>query len=131
MKTLLALLLLLPITLFSQERETPRYLKTTIYNVVSVSPEFKGGPKAMAEFIVNNFKYPETAREYEEEGTVWIEFVVRKNGKLSDIKVVKGVSRSLNNECIRVISLMPRWKPGRQNGKRVNVRYTIPIKARL
>jgi TonB family protein len=131
MKLLITLLLLIPTLTFSQKIEGPRYLKTKTYDVVSISPEFKGGPQAMSQFIVDNFVYPEAARKNNEEGTVWIEFVVQSNGKLSDVKVVKGVSKSLNTECIRIIEKMPKWKPGEQAGKKVNVRYTIPIKARL
>jgi len=131
MKTILTLFLLLPLFSFSQEEETPDKSKSTTYNVVAVSPEYPGGPSAMSQFIVDNFQYPEKAIKKNEQGTIWIEFVVRKSGDLSDIKVVKGVSRSLDAECVRIIALMPKWKPGEQEGKKVNVRYTIPIKAKM
>jgi len=131
MKTLFTLLLLLPLFSFSQEEETPNNPKNTTYDVVAVSPEYPGGPSAMSQFIVDNFQYPEKAIKRNEQGTIWIEFEVRKSGDLSDIKVVKGVSRSLDAECVRIIALMPKWSPGEQKGKKVNVRYTIPIKARM
>ena len=85
----------------------------------------------MAKFIQENFEYPEEARELGEQGTVWIEFVVEKDSLLTNIKVVKSVSESLDSECIRVISIMPNWGPGEHAGKPVSVRYTIPIKAKI
>ncbi|MDG1476962.1 MAG: energy transducer TonB [Vicingaceae bacterium] len=97
----------------------------------AISPSFPGGPRAMAYFIRDNFYYPELAREYGEQGTVWIEFVVYTTGIIKDVKVVKAVSKNLTLESIRVIESMPKWIPGRIDDKPVNVRYTIPIKCRL
>lgn len=104
---------------------------TTVYDVVAVSPEYPGGPGEMAVFIQKTFEYPEMAREMGEQGTIWVEFVVYTDGKIKDVKVVKGVSESLDKEAMRVVKKMPNWKPGEQAGKKVNVRYTIPIKAKL
>lgn len=104
---------------------------TTVYDVVAVSPEYPGGPGEMAVFIQKTFEYPEMAREMGEQGTIWVEFVVYTDGKIKDVKVVKGVSESLDREAMRVVKKMPNWKPGEQAGKKVNVRYTIPIKAKL
>ena len=106
-------------------------IEAPIYDVVSVSPEFPGGAGEMAAFIQDEFVYPEMAREMHEEGTVWVEFVVYSDGKIKDVKVVKGVSETLDREAVRVVKRMPKWSPGEQAGKKVNVRYTIPIKARL
>ena len=103
----------------------------TTFDVVAKSPEFVGGPEAMSRFIQKNFEYPEIARELGEQGTIWVEFVVRANGSVRDVKVVKGVSKSLDKEAKRIIKRMPKWIPGEQAGKPVNVRYTIPIKAKL
>lgn len=104
---------------------------TVIHDVVAVSPEYPGGPGEMALFIQKTFEYPEMAREMGEQGTIWVEFVVYSDGKIKDVKVVKGVSESLDKEAMRVVKKMPNWKPGEQAGKKVNVRYTIPIKAKL
>jgi len=123
MKILLLILLLLPITLFSQD--------DIIYDVASIAPKYPGGNLKMSEFIAKHFEYPEIAREMGEQGTIWVEFVVFSDGTIKYAKVVKGVSASLDAESIRVIELMPKWKPGEQAGKKVNVRYTIPIKAKL
>ena len=103
----------------------------TTFDVVAKSPEFIGGPKAMSKFIQHNFEYPEVSKEMGEQGTVWVEFVVRANGSVRDVKIVKGVSKALDKEAKRVVKRMPKWIPGEQAGKPVNVRYTIPIKAKL
>jgi protein TonB len=105
--------------------------KSVVYDVVGKSPEYPGGAGEMAVFIQDNFDYPEMAREMGEQGTIWVEFVVYSDGKIKDVKVVKGVSTSLDREAMRVVKRMPPWTPGEQAGKAVNVRYTIPIKARL
>ncbi len=102
-----------------------------VYDVAGINPEYPGGDEAMAAFINSNFKYPEDARENGEQGTIYISFVVTNEGNLEEIEVIKGVSTSLDKECIRVISAMPKWKPGEQEGRPVHVRYTIPIRARL
>lgn len=111
--------------------DPPPIKKTVIHDVVGKSPEYPGGPAEMAAFIQETFEYPEMAREMGEQGTIWVEFVVYSDGKIKDVKVVKGVSASLDKEAMRVVKRMPHWQPGEQAGKAVNVRYTIPIKARL
>ena len=141
MKYLLAVLLVLPTITFSQLSDTtissqPLGIPSgsndaKVYDIVGVSPQYPGGPTEMAKFIQENFEYPEEARELGEQGTVWIEFVVEKDSLLTNIKVVKSVSESLDSECIRVISIMPNWGPGEHAGKPVSVRYTIPIKAKI
>jgi len=113
------------------EPEEEEVIVAQVYDVVAISPEYPGGPGEMATFIQENFEYPEMAREMGEQGTIWVEFVVYSDGKIKDVKIVKGVSESLDKEAKRIVKRMPRWKPGEQAGKKVNVRYTIPIKARL
>ena len=105
--------------------------KPTIYDVVGVSPEFIGGEQAMATFIQKEFNYPSKSREMGEQGTVYIRFVVTKKGTIKDAEIVKGVSPLLDEEAIRVIEAMPKWKPGELDGKPVSVWYTIPIRCRL
>jgi len=119
------------IDLDAEPEEEAEEIVATVYDVVAISPEYPGGPGEMALFIQENFEYPEMAREMGEQGTIWIEFVVYSNGDIRDVKVVKGVSESLDKEAKRIVKKMPNWKPGEQAGKKVNVRYTIPIKARL
>lgn len=102
-----------------------------VIDVAEVSPEFPGGPAEMQRFIQETFEYPAMAEEMNEQGTVWVQFVVYSDGTIKDVAVVKGVSASLDKEAVRVVKKMPKWKPGEQAGKPVNVRYTIPIKAVL
>lgn len=119
------------IDLGADYEEVEEVKTTVIHDVVAVSPEYPGGPGEMAVFIQKTFDYPEMAREMGEQGTIWVEFVVFADGSIKQVKVVKGVSESLDKEAMRVVKRMPKWKPGEQAGKAVNVRYTIPIKARL
>ncbi|MFK8045011.1 MAG: energy transducer TonB [Crocinitomicaceae bacterium] len=105
--------------------------KTVILDFAEVNPEFPGGAGEMGVFIRENFEYPEIAREMGEQGTVYVEFVVNKDGSIVDLKVVKSVSPAIDREALRVVKSMPKWKPGEQAGKAVTVRFTIPIKARL
>jgi protein TonB len=90
---------------------------------VDVMPEPFGGAAAWSRFIQKTLRYPETDME----GRVSISFIVEKDGHLSDIQVIKGVSAELDREAVRVIKLAPAWKPGKQNGQPVRVKYTIPI----
>jgi len=102
-----------------------------IYDVVAHSPEFTGGIEKMNQFISKNLNYPEEDLKNNIQGTVWIEFIVYKDGIIKNIKIVKGINENLDNEGIRIIKQMPKWKPGEQQGKKVNVRYTMPIKFRI
>jgi len=96
-----------------------------------LSPEFPGGSSEMAMHIMNNFEYPELAREMGEQGTVWVEFLVYSDGEIRDIKVIVSVSSSIDDEVIRIIKLMPNWRPGLDHNRNSPIRYTIPIKCRL
>lgn len=98
---------------------------------VETQPDFPGGEEEMMKFIRDNVKYPKEALDNGEEGKVYVQFVVEMNGSLSDIKVVRGVSSSIDEEARRVISVMPKWVPGTSDGKKVRVRYTVPINFRL
>jgi periplasmic protein TonB len=102
-----------------------------IFTVVEQNPEFPGGYDAMMTFVKQNMKYPTNARKMQVEGTVYVGFVVNKDGVISDVKVLRGILAECDNEAVRVIKLMPPWKPGKQNGRFVNVRYTVPLKFRL
>lgn len=90
-------------------------------------PQFPGGNEAMIKFIAENLIYPKTAMDKGEQGRVILSFVIDKRGKVGDVKLIRSVSPELDAEAIRVIQAMPDWIPGKQKGKAVNVRYTIPI----
>jgi periplasmic protein TonB len=99
--------------------------------VVEQAPEFVNGLSAMYQFLKNNMKYPAVARENNIEGTVYVGFVVGKDGTIRDVKVKRGIGGGCNEEAIRVVELMPKWNPGKQNGRAVTVAFTIPIKFKL
>jgi protein TonB len=98
---------------------------------VEKMPEFPGGQDALNRFLVRNIKYPLLAQENGIQGRVVCQFVVNSDGSIVDISVVRGVEESLDKEAIRVIKSMPKWTPGRQGGKSVRVKYTLPIRFKL
>ena len=98
-----------------------------VYQIVEIMPEFPGGEMALRKFIATSVKYPIEAQENGIQGKVYITFVVNKEGKVTDAKVVRGVDPSLDKEALRVVNNLPIWKPGKQDGNKVNVNYTVPI----
>lgn len=97
------------------------------FSVVEQMPEYPGGMRAGLEFMARNLRYPTKAQEAGKQGCVIVQFVVRKDGSLSDFKVLRPVAPWLDAEAIRVISTMPKWKPGMQDGKPVSVKFTLPV----
>ena len=102
-----------------------------VFQVVENMPEFPGGNTELMKFLAKNIKYPAEAQQKGEQGRVMVQFVVGKDGKLSDIEIMRSISPTLDAEAIRVIKAMPTWKPGTQRGQAVAVKYTIPISFRL
>ncbi|MDQ3291609.1 MAG: M56 family metallopeptidase [Bacteroidota bacterium] len=102
-----------------------------IFTFVEQNPSFPGGTEKMIAFLSKNIKYPATAKNADLEGTVVAEFVITKAGKITDIKIVKSLSPETNAEAKRVIKQMPDWEPGKQDGKPLNVKYTLPIRFAL
>ena len=102
-----------------------------VFMVVEQMPQFPGGQEALMKFLAQNLKYPEEARKAAIQGRVIASFVVRKDGSLTDIEVVRGVNPSLDDEAVRVIKSMPKWEPGKQRGQAVSVKYTVPVTFRL
>ena len=96
-----------------------------VFDMVEQMPQFPGGQAEMMQFISKNMKYPTIAQENGTQGRVTCQFVVGADGKVRDVKVLRGV------EAVRVIMSMPKWIPGKQNGKAVSVKYTIPVMFRL
>ena len=85
----------------------------------------------MMQYLSKNIHYPTTAMEAGRQGRVTVQFIVTKDGNIEQVKILRGVSPELDTEAIRVISSMPKWIPGEQRGKRVNVKYTVPVMFRL
>jgi periplasmic protein TonB len=103
----------------------------TVFVFVEQMPEYKDGMKAMFKYLSDNIKYPAIARENGIEGTVYVGFTVGRDGSIRDVVVKRGIGGGCNDEAVRVVSSMPNWKEGRQNGKPVNVAFTLPIKFAL
>jgi periplasmic protein TonB len=112
------------------KEEVKKEVETT-FTIVEQMPEFRDGEKAMFRFLAENYKIPALARENGIEGTVYVGFVINKDGDVRDITIKRGISGGCNEEAVRVVSMMPKWRPGRQNGKAVNVAFTLPIKIKL
>lgn len=98
-----------------------------VFTYVEEMPTFPGGDQALFEYIQKNIKYPALARENGITGRVFVGFVVGKEGKIREVKVIRGLWSGCDDEAVRVIKSMPDWKPGKQNGRAVDVSYTVPI----
>jgi len=110
-------------------KEEPQ--EKVIFQVVEEMPQFPGGMGEAMKFLAKNIKYPVSAQQAKIEGRVVVQFVVERDGSISDIHTVRSVSPELDAEAVRVVSLMPKWIPGKQRGKAVAVKYTMPIMFRL
>ena len=102
-----------------------------VYQIIEEMPEFPGGLDALVTFVSNNLKYPQTAQETGIQGKVHVQFIVEPDGSISNIKISKGIGGGCDEEAIRVVSIMPRWKPGKHEGKFVRVSYILPINFKL
>ncbi len=109
----------------------PKEEENKVFDVVEQMPSFPGGNAAMMNYLSQNIKYPVIAEENGIQGRVIVQFVVGKDGHISDVRVAKSVDPSLDKEAVRVVRSMPRWIPGKQNGQAVTVRYTLPVTFRL
>ncbi len=102
-----------------------------IFVIVEVKPEFPGGQKALMSYLGKNIRYPTIAAETGIQGTVIVQFVVNKDGKIVDVIVARGVHESLDKEAVRVVQAMPPWTPAKQQGKTVRARFTLPVRFQL
>ena len=103
----------------------------TVFDVVEVMPEFPGGDDSLNRFIKNTLKFPDIERDNDIQSRVIVSFIVEKDGSLSNIAIKKGVNPAQDKEAIRVVQALPKFKPGRQQGVPVRVRYVIPIMFKL
>ena len=99
-----------------------------VFVFVEYSPVFPGGDAARIKYLQENIHYPEKAKEAGIQGTVYVTFVVEKDGRITNVKVLRGIGGGLDKEAVRVISSMPVWSPGMQRGKAVRVQYNMPIR---
>jgi periplasmic protein TonB len=101
------------------------------FAIIEDKPEFPGGDAALLNFLGKNTKYPEMAVEAGIKGTVYVSFVIEKDGSVAGVSVMRPVDKLLDDEALRVVKSMPKWKPGKQRGKPVRVSYHVPIKFTL
>lgn len=102
-----------------------------IFEVVEESPEFGPGADKLNKYLADNIRYPELAQENGIQGRVIVQFIVERDGSIAQVQVVRGVDTSLDKEAMRVVKEMPKWKPGKQRGKPVRTKFTLPVQFRL
>ncbi len=111
--------------------EKPVDKNRRIIFIPDVMPKFPGGIAGLKKFIVNNIEYPTAASEINIQGKVYVRFVVNYKGETEQVSIIRGVDPLLDKEAIRVVKILPKWEPGRQNGKAVSVWFTVPIAFQL
>ena len=99
----------------------------SIYNVAETMPQFPGGPNALMKYLSENTKYPESAKANKIEGRVFVSFVIEKDGSITNAEVMRGIDKECDAEAVRVVSSMPKWQAGTQNGEAVRCRFTVPF----
>lgn len=118
-------LLLLSISGFAQSGDSRN--ESQIFTVVEKHPEFTGGIRAFQDYLATNVRYPAAAAAAKVTGKVFVNFIVRDDGRITDVNVLKGLGHGCDEEAVRVISAMPNWKPGTQSGRPVNVKYNVVV----
>lgn len=111
--------------------EPPKPVEDKPFTVVEQMPEFPGGQQEMLKYIQKNVNYPPMARENGIEGKVFVQFVVEKDGSITNVSVPRGIGAGCDEEAKRVIQSMPAWKSGKQNGQAVRVQFTLPVQFKL
>ncbi len=109
------------------QAEEPKEETDEIFTVVEESATPKGGMQAFYKYVSDKIKYPAQARRMGIEGKVFVEFVINKDGSLSDVRAIKGIGAGCDEEAVRIVQSAPAWNPGKQRGKPVKQRYTLPI----
>ncbi len=114
-----------------EETKVVEIQKEEIFTVVEQAPAYPGGMAELGKYLSRNLKYPRQASQNNIEGTVYAQFVVDSHGKISDVKILKGIGYGCDEEAERVVKAMPAWNPGKQGGRGVSVRFSLPIKFKL
>jgi protein TonB len=122
--SVLALLLMVNTNAMAQSKKTSN---DKVFEKVEDMPEFPGGEQAMMDFVGKNVQYPKEAMEKEISGRVLVGFIVEKDGSVNEVKIVRGIGGGCDEEAVRVVKAMPKWKPGKEKGKPVRVSYMMPI----
>jgi protein TonB len=113
------------------EVEEEEVVEQEIFQIVEEMPAFPGGEAKLMEYVAKNIKYPQIARETGIQGRVFVGFVVEPDGSVSNVKVLRGIGGGCDEEAMRVVKSMPKWKPGKQRGKAVRVSYMLPVNFKL
>ena len=113
------------------EEPEPEPEEPDFFVIVEDMPVFPGGEVKMYEWLGQNIKYPQVAKENGIEGKVYVRFIVDKTGQVTNVQLLRGIGGGCDEEAVRVVNMMPKWKPGNQRGKPVRVQFTIPIHFRL
>ena len=113
------------------EIEEEEVVEQEIFQIVEEMPSFPGGEQKLMEYVRKNVKYPQIARESGIKGRVFVSFVVEPDGSVSNVKVLRGIGGGCDEEAMRVVKSMPKWKPGKQRGKAVRVSYMLPVNFQL
>ena len=108
--------------------EEEEVVEAEIFTIVEENPDFPGGEEARMKYLQENIKYPQMARESGIQGTVYATFVVEPDGRITNVGILRGIGGGCDEEAIRVIRNMPRWKPGKQRSKAVRVQFNMPIR---
>ena len=108
-------------------KEEVEEVEEEVFLVVEEDPEFPGGLDALSKFIADNIKYPQLAKENNITGKVFVSFVVEKDGRVGQVKILRDIGGGCGNEAVRVVKMMPRWKPGKQRGKAVRTQFNLPV----
>ena len=122
--SVLAILFTVNTTATAQNKKTSN---DKVFEKVEDMPEFPGGEQAMMDFVGKNVQYPKEAMEKEISGRVLVGFIVEKDGSVNEVKIVRGIGGGCDEEAVRVVKAMPKWKPGKEKGKPVRVSYMMPI----
>ena len=117
--------------LFEQLFDLATSYEDTVYQIVEQMPQYTGGEEAMMKYVAENIKYPQAAKDKNISGRVFVGFIVEKDGSVSTVKVLRGIGGGCDEEAVRVISSMPKWKPGIKDGKPVRVSYMMPLTFKL
>ena len=126
--SVLAILLMVNTNAMAQNKKAAN---DKVLEKAEVMPEFPGGDQAMMDFVAKNVQYPQEAKDKEISGRVLVSFVIEKDGSITDVKVVKGIGGGCDEEAVRVVKAMPKWKPGKDKGKPVRVSYMMPFTFKL
>ncbi len=113
------------------EVEEEEVVEQEIFQIVEEMPSYPGGEAKLMEYVAKNIKYPQIARETGIQGRVFVGFVVEPDGSVSNVKVLRGIGGGCDEEAMRVVKSMPKWKPGKQRGKAVRVSYMLPVNFKL